>query len=234
MLALNALLNQGRVLYLGASDMPAYVVAACNQYARDHALRGFVAYQGKWSAAERDFERDVLPLARDFGLAVCPFNALGGGQFKTKAQREEAGRSGEGRRAVYAPPPTVVAITDVLERIAATKPHPRGEAWHVTGVALAYVLQKQPYVHPIVGGRKVEHLQGNIDALSLELSEQDIKDIEEASGFQLGFPYSMLGQKPEDSFLMNAAGTFDYVPPQTAIRPKQPEQEKPAEEPKKE
>ena len=75
MLSLNALLNQGKVLYLGASDVPAYKVAACNQvssdsratagaeahvrqYAQDHGLRGFVVYQGHWSAMDRDFERD--------------------------------------------------------------------------------------------------------------------------------------------------------------------------------
>lgn len=58
MLTLNDLVTSGKVLYLGASDMPAWVVAKANQYARDHGLRQFVVYQGMWNAGMRDFERD--------------------------------------------------------------------------------------------------------------------------------------------------------------------------------
>ena len=94
MLSLNALLNQGKVLYLGASDCPAWYVAQCNQYARDHGLRGFAVYQGQWSAANRDFERDILSLCTADGMAIAPWGVLGMGEFKTKAQRE----SGEGRK----------------------------------------------------------------------------------------------------------------------------------------
>jgi aryl-alcohol dehydrogenase-like predicted oxidoreductase len=57
MQSLNHLVVQGKVLYLGISDTPAWVVSKANQYARDHNLRQFSVYQGKWNAAERDFER---------------------------------------------------------------------------------------------------------------------------------------------------------------------------------
>jgi aryl-alcohol dehydrogenase-like predicted oxidoreductase len=59
MQSLNHLVAQGKVLYLGISDTPAWVVTKANQYARDHNLRQFSVYQGKWSAADRDFERDI-------------------------------------------------------------------------------------------------------------------------------------------------------------------------------
>ena len=66
---------------------------------------------------------------------------------------------------------------------------------------------------PIVGGRKVSHLKGNIEALGLELSEEDIKNIDSSYPFDIGFPMSFLGGtgKPKDVWLMNAAGNFDYV-----------------------
>jgi aryl-alcohol dehydrogenase-like predicted oxidoreductase len=61
MRSLNALADQGKVLYLGVSDTPAWVVSKANQHARDHGLRRFVVYQGRWSASNRDFERDIIP-----------------------------------------------------------------------------------------------------------------------------------------------------------------------------
>ncbi len=62
----------------------------------------------------------------------------------------------------------------------------------ITSVALAYVMRKAPYVFPIVGGRKVEHLKGNIEALKVELSDQEMDEIDGAVPFDVGFPMNML------------------------------------------
>lgn len=59
-------------------------------------------------------------------------------------------------------------------------------------VAIAYLLQKTPYVFPIVGGRKVEHLLANIEALSVALADDHIKQIEDAVPFDVGFPGNMI------------------------------------------
>lgn len=67
MQSLNNLVVQGKVLYLGVSDTPAWVVSKANQYARDHGLRQFCVYQGRWNAASRDFEREIIPMCRDEG-----------------------------------------------------------------------------------------------------------------------------------------------------------------------
>ena len=67
MQALNALVLSGKVLYLGISDTPAWVVAKANQYARDHGKRTFVIYQGAWNIMLRDFEREIIPMAREEG-----------------------------------------------------------------------------------------------------------------------------------------------------------------------
>ncbi|KAL2820858.1 NADP-dependent oxidoreductase domain-containing protein [Aspergillus cavernicola] len=180
MLALNTLVRQGKVLYLGASDCPAWFVAKCNQYARDQGIQGFVVYQGQWSAANRSFERDILGLCAEDGMAIAPWGALGGGQFKPKSWPEK------GRSTVY-PSEHAAAVTEVLEEIAGRK----GSL--ITSVALAYVMHKAPYVFPIVGGRKLDHLKANIDALSLALSAEDISMIEGAFPFSLGFPLDLIG-----------------------------------------
>ena len=64
---LHNLVVQGKVLYLGISDAPAWVVAQANQYARDHGKSPFVIYQGCWSLLERSFEREIIPMARVHG-----------------------------------------------------------------------------------------------------------------------------------------------------------------------
>jgi aryl-alcohol dehydrogenase-like predicted oxidoreductase len=77
MQSLNRLIINGSVLYLGISDTPAWVVSKCNEYARNHALRPFSVYQGRWSAANRDFEREILGMVRSEGMGVAPWGALG-------------------------------------------------------------------------------------------------------------------------------------------------------------
>ena len=72
MQSLNTVVQQGKVLYLGISDTPAWIVSKANQYARDHGLRQFVVYQGRWSAANRDFERDIIPMCAAEGMGLAP------------------------------------------------------------------------------------------------------------------------------------------------------------------
>jgi aryl-alcohol dehydrogenase-like predicted oxidoreductase len=206
--ALNVMIRDRKVLYLGASDCPAWFVAKCNQYARDNGMSGFVVYQGRWSAANRDFERDILSLCHADGMAVAPWGVLGMGYFKTTAQLEAA----EGRDLSY-PNPNAQVVSQVLETIAERK------STIITSVALAYIMHKAPYVFPICGGRKIEHLKGNIDALALELSEEEIQEIEAAAPFDLGFPFSVIGTRPEEARLTNSRGTFDYVKLPSPIAP---------------
>jgi aryl-alcohol dehydrogenase-like predicted oxidoreductase len=82
MQSLNALVAEGKVLYLGISDAPAWIVSQANEYARQNSLRQFSVYQGQWSAAQRDFERDIIPMCQHEGMALAPWGALGGGYFK--------------------------------------------------------------------------------------------------------------------------------------------------------
>lgn len=212
MQSLNQLVLAGKVLYLGVSDTPAWVVSKANQYARDHGLRQFVVYQGRWSAASRDFERDIIPMCRDEGMGLAPWGALGGGAFKSEEQRKAT----EGRKVQATE--EQIKISKVLESIANKKNS------RITSVALAYVMHKTPYVFPIVGGRTLDHIKSNIEALNLHLSHEDIAEIEGAVSFDPGFPNTMLyrGQEPShpgEVWLLSMAGTFDYVPLPEPITP---------------
>lgn len=210
MLGLNTLVQQGKVLYLGISDTPAWLVSKANEYARGHGLQPFVVYQGRWSAAQRDFERDILGMCAAEGMGLAPWGALGGGNFKTEKQREEASRKSEGRN-MGGPSERDVKVSAVLEKVANAK-HTA-----ITSVALAYIIHKAPYVFPIVGGRTIEHLKGNIEALALELTPDDIAEIEGAVEFDVGFPLNFLSHKPSgarapgDVWLNEMGGKVDYV-----------------------
>ncbi len=206
MQSLNDLVRAGKVLYLGISDTPAWIVSKANEYARGHGMRQFVVYQGRWSAAQRDFERDIIPMCHAEGMGLAPWGALGGGNFKTEEQRQ----SSEGRKMTPATE-AQIEVSKVLESMAKKKDT------QMTSVALAYVMHKSPYVFPIVGGRKVDHLKGNIAALGLELSAEDIAEIEGATPFDPGFPLNFLSREPggakgpADMWLLNMAGHMDFV-----------------------
>lgn len=189
MQSLHHLVAAGKVIYLGISDTPAWVVSKANEYARQKGLTQFSVYQGKWNAAERDFERDIIPMCEAEGMALAPWGALGQGLFKTPEDHEKT--KDEGRK-MATPNEKSKAISTVLDKLAKEK------GTLITSVALAYVMHKAPYVFPIVGGRKVDHLKGNIEALGIELTDEEVDEIEGAVPFDVGFPMRMLFQHGSD------------------------------------
>lgn len=145
-------------------------------------------------------------------MGLAPWGALGGGAFKSEEQRT----SQDGRQIQATE--DQIKISKVLEAVAKRK------NTAITSIALAYVMHKTPYVFPIVGGRTLDHLKGNIEALKVHLSEQDMQEIEGAVPFDLGFPSVFFyggetGKHPQDVWLLGMAGTFDYVHPAQAITP---------------
>ncbi|KAG0667139.1 hypothetical protein C6P46_002551 [Rhodotorula mucilaginosa] len=227
MLGLNDLVRSGKVMYLGISDTPAWIVSKANQYARDHGLRQFSVYQGMWSAVMRDFEREIIPMAIDEGMALCPYGALNQGRFQTRAGFAEREKGHDGRHFIQTSQRDK-DVSAVLEDLA----NKRNDGTSLLNLALAYVLQTAPYVFPIIGGRKVEHLEGNIPALDVVLTDDEIGAIESAYEFEHGFvadflsgalfdpkkPHKMVNS-PADVWLMNASVTMDYVEGPKAIRP---------------
>ncbi|KAJ7616938.1 NADP-dependent oxidoreductase domain-containing protein [Mycena polygramma] len=215
---LNNLVLQGKVLYLGISDTPAWVVAQANQYARDHGKSPFVIYQGLWNVLDRSFEREILPMARAHGLALAPWNVLGAGKFRTDAEEDARRESGEKGRTAFAPEwkrnENEKKISYALEKVAAevgTK--------SITAVAIAYVLNKVPYCFPVVGGRKIEHLDSNIEALDISLSKEQIEFLEGVVPFDPGFPSILIGDGTKACALLSLGGQLAAKPILEVIRP---------------
>jgi len=163
-------------------------------------------------------------MARDEGMGIMAYGTLGQGRFQTAASFAERAKTKEGRTGKE-PTTQEKAASGVLESVAERK------KTSIMAVALAYALGKTAYLFPIVGGRKVEHLKGNIDALTLRLSEEDVKEIEGAYEFDPGFPHTFLSgtmwsnKAPKgsylasDSWLTNFSGSFDWVDVPKAIQP---------------
>ncbi|OSD07281.1 aryl-alcohol dehydrogenase [Trametes coccinea BRFM310] len=215
---LHNLVAQGKVLYLGVSDTPAWVVSRANTYARMAHKTPFVVYQGAWSVLQRDLEREIIPMCRAEGMAIAPWNVLAAGKIRTDAEEEERRRTGEKGRTALNPNwernETERKMAKVLEEIAAET-----KAANIQAVAIAYVMQKVPYVFPIIGGRKVEHFKGNLDALEIALTEDHFKRIESVQPFDVGFPANFIGDGTEYNFGSKMVAQFDKWPLPQALRP---------------
>ncbi|CAI4907226.1 ANM_HP_G0096180.mRNA.1.CDS.1 [Saccharomyces cerevisiae] len=211
--SLHILVQQGKVLYLGVSDTPAWVVSAANYYATSHGKTPFSVYQGKWNLLDRDFERDIIPMARHFGMALAPWDVMGGGRFQSKKAMEERKKNGEGIRSFVGASEQTDAEIKISEALAKVAEEHGTES--VTAIAIAYVRSKAKNVFPLVGGRKIEHLKQNIEALSIKLTPEQIEYLESIIPFDVGFPANFIGDDPavtkKASFLtaMSAQISFD-------------------------
>ncbi|EGP84199.1 unnamed protein product [Zymoseptoria tritici ST99CH_1A5] len=211
--SLDAVVKSGKVLYLGISDTPAWVVSAANAYAKVHGKTQFSIYQGRWNVMLRDFERDIIPMARHWGMALAPWDAIGGGKFQTKAQMEERKKNGEGVRKIMGD-----GQSEQQERVSAALEKVAKEVGveSITAVALAYVMSKTPNVFPLVGGRKVEHLLDNIKSLEIQLTDAQIEELESVTSFEPGFPNNFIGEDPHETG--QATGLLGAVAPMAWVR----------------
>ncbi|KAF9067234.1 NADP-dependent oxidoreductase domain-containing protein [Rhodocollybia butyracea] len=144
--SLHNLVASGKVIYLGVSDTPAWVVSQANQYAKDHGKTPFVVYQGKWNIMDRSFERDIIPMARSLGLALAPWSVLAGGKLRTDAEEQRRKESGENGRTTFGAnwerTEEEVKISRALEKVAkdiGAKSISAGE-WAVLFFDLSFLL----------------------------------------------------------------------------------------------
>ncbi|KAE9404751.1 arylalcohol dehydrogenase [Gymnopus androsaceus JB14] len=165
--SLHNLVVSGKVIYLGISDTPAWVVAHANTYAREKGKTPFVIYQGEWNIMKHLFERDIIPMVRSFGLALAPWD-------EEEEQRRATGKQG---RSTFGKERTEdeVKMSHALEKVAKDI-----GAKSTSAVAIAYVMHKTPYVFPII-------------ALSITLTDEKIQELESVLPFDVGFPSSFIG-----------------------------------------
>ncbi|KAK3374260.1 putative aryl-alcohol dehydrogenase Aad14 [Lasiosphaeria ovina] len=210
--SLHILVEQGKILYLGMSDTPAWIVSAANYYARANNKTPISIYQGRWNVMMRDFEREIIPMARHFGMALAPWGALGSGKFQSSKAIEERKQRGETLRSIQGGEQSEAEakMSEALCSVAAEH-----DIESPTAIALAYVMSKYPYTYPIVGGRKVEHLRDNIKCLDITLTQQQIEYLEAVVPFDPGFPSNLIGPDPKvigkAAGLLAASGNFNFA-----------------------
>ncbi|MDA2893456.1 aldo/keto reductase [Mycolicibacterium sp. BiH015] len=191
MRALDDLVRQGKILYAGISDAPAWVIARCNTLAEIRGWTPFVAVQAEYSLVERTPERELIPMSRALDLGVLGWSPLANGVLTGKHSRthEEGSGGGERLKALQG----VFDVDDRKEAIAGTVVEVAGQVGcSPAQVAIAWVRSRG--VMPILGARKTEQLHDNLGALAVSLDSQQIAQLERASAIDLGFPHDFLAK----------------------------------------
>lgn len=190
MRALDDLVRAGKVLYIGISNAPAWIISQANTMAELRGWSRFVALQIEYSLVERTPERDLLPMAAAFDIAVTPWGVVGGGMLSGKYRKGEPSPAGT-RLTDAAWGQTFLTdrnlvIAEVVQAVAAEIDRPPSQ------VAIAWVLaqhRKRSQIIPILGARSESQLQDNLGALAVELSDAQLARLDEVSQITLGYPH---------------------------------------------
>src|ERR1700728_3457381 len=190
MRGLDDLVRQGKVLYVGISDAPAWWVAQANTLAKLRGWTQFIGLQLEYSLIERTVERELIPMAKALNLGVLAFSPLAGGFLTGKYHGEgkpDGGRmTNEGVKAFYPEREQRAA-----SMISAVKSVSQQTGRSMAQVALAWLRHQTVPVIPIIGARKVSQLQDNLASLDMELSAEQLKSLDGASRIELGFPQAL-------------------------------------------
>ncbi len=181
MRSLDDLVAAGKVLYVGISDTPAWVVSAANVMADLRGWTRFVAYQGEYSLASRAPERDILPMSQSFGLTFLGWGLLEGGELtgKYNAPSDEPKRSKDTSERTKRIASEVMGLAAELSCTASQ-------------VALAWVRQSPYRILPILGARTVSQLRDNLGCLDITLTPDQVERLGATSPIDLGFPQAFL------------------------------------------
>jgi aryl-alcohol dehydrogenase-like predicted oxidoreductase len=188
MRALDDLVREGKVLYLGVSNTPAWLVARSNTLAELRGWTSFVGLQVEYSLVERTAERELLPMARALGLGVAAWSPLGSGILSGK-YGEPSGREGEGARLRAVPMRTLddrsLQVARGVAELAAELDRPAAQ------VALNW-LRGRDGVIPLLGARTPAQLQDNLGCLDFALDASARARLDASSAIELGYPHDYL------------------------------------------
>ncbi len=207
MRGLDDIVRQGKVLYVGISDAPAWWVAQANTLAELRGWTKFIGLQIEYSLMERTVERELVPVAKALNLGVLAWSPLARGILSGKYHGEGKADGGrmtnegmkdflpEAQRAV----PIISAVKSVSEQVGRS----------MAQVALAWLRHQTVPVIPIIGARKVSQLQDNLASLDLELSAEQLKSLDGAGRIELGFPQSIYDREMVRA--VRYGGTWDRL-----------------------
>lgn len=187
MRGLDDLVSQGKILYTGISDTPAWWIAQANTLADLRGWSRFAGLQIEYSLIQRTVERELVPVAKAFNLGVLAWSPLANGVLTGKYHGDgnaEAGRMSRHDMQEFLP-----EQERAKRVIAALKSAAEQTGRSMAQVALAWLRHRPVPVIPILGARKVAQLQDNLASLDLDLSAEQVKSLDEASSVEPGFPF---------------------------------------------
>jgi aryl-alcohol dehydrogenase-like predicted oxidoreductase len=191
MRGLDDLVRQGKVLYVGISDAPAWIVSQANTLASLRGWTPFVGLQVEYSLIERTVERELIPMAEAFGLTVTPWAPIAGGvltgKYTRNAEPEDTMRAKGNQSRLTEKNITIArAVDTIADELGKTSAQ----------VAVNWVRQRGNDIVPIVGARKVSQITDLMGAVEWRLSDEHIAKLDEVSRIPLGFPHDFLEREP--------------------------------------
>ena len=191
--ALDDLVRAGKILYIGCSNYAAYRLVDSQWLAKSQHLSRYVTLQAQYSLVARDLEREHVPLCKQWGLGILPWSPLAGGFLSGKYRKDAPPPAGsrldtwKDRWGRYDTPRNwkiLAAVDQVAAELARTPAQ----------IALAWLLGKPAVTSVIFGARTVEQVDDNIVAGDLRLSAEHMKLLDDASAFELGYPYDFMAR----------------------------------------
>ncbi|MDW5330054.1 aldo/keto reductase [Plantactinospora sp. KLBMP9567] len=201
MRALDDAVQAGKILYVGISDAPAWVVSRANTLAEWRGWAPFVGLQVPYNLLERDIERELLPMAEAFGMTVASWSPLAHGLLSGRHTRpgdSATSRAGEGFGALDArEQAAVLAVQEVADELGVT----------AAQVAIAWARAGSRAVHPIFGAGTVAQLKENLGAVDVTLPAEAVRRLSAAVEFTAGFPADFIASCEETEWLVGPNAT---------------------------
>jgi len=199
--ALDDMIRAGKILYIGISDTPAWIVSRMNAIAEIRGWTQFVGLQIKYSLLERTVERELLPMARKLDIAVTPWGILDGGILTGKYNKK---RNAAGRAQIYK------SISDEKLRVSAEVIKVAKQTGKTASqVALNWVRQQPGVIIPIIGAKTEKQLKDNLECLNFTLNDDQLNKLDEVSKVELGFPHEFLSSDSIKDIIFG--GTQDKI-----------------------
>ncbi|MEM9476427.1 MAG: aldo/keto reductase [Pseudomonadota bacterium] len=199
--ALDTLVRQGHVRYIGLSNWAAWQVAKAVGIAEARRLAPIVSLQSYYTLAGRDLEREIVPMLMSEQIGLMVWSPLAGGFLSGKFDRE--GKTAEGRRVEFDFPPLnkdrAYDAVDAMRAIAAEK------GCTVPQVAIAWLLHQPVVTSVILGAKRVEQLTDTIGATDVALSEADLANLADVTALPEEYPGWMLTRQTEGRAQLMAA-----------------------------
>lgn len=192
--ALHDLVQQGKVRYLGASNLAAWQLMKALGISERLGLSRFESLQAYYTIAGRDLEREVIPLVQDQQLGIMVWSPLAGGLLSGKFNRNGSSPDGS-RRASFDFPPVnkdrAFDTVDVMREVAAELDVT------VAQVALAWLLHQPAVTSVIIGAKSIEQLNDNLKAVEVSLNQEHLAWLSAVSQLPVEYPQWMIARQGE-------------------------------------